>query len=75
MKPCCADPENRRPGPGPRGLNGAQREDETVEHCVVCTCRHYELTVDPLEIGLTFRSINEEKVTYRIPGTSVVFQP
>lgn len=74
MKPCCADPANRLPGPGPRGYSGEPREDEVVEHCRVCTCRHYELTVDPLEIGLTFGSINEDpRPQYRLPGTNILF--
>jgi hypothetical protein len=53
---CCNDPKNIRPGAGPRGSVGLH-EDETVEHCIVCHCRHYELSVDPLEIGLTFGDI------------------
>ena len=77
MNPCCADPANRLPGPGPRGLAGEPREDEAVEHCRVCTCRHYELTVDPLEIGLTFGTVGAEVVPPRrlqkLPGTNILF--
>ena len=78
MKACCADPENRRAGPGPRGYAGEQREDEAVEHCSVCTCRHYELTVDPVHIGLTFNDIGTDvpaapRPPLRLPGTNIVF--
>lgn len=54
---CCNDPANIQPGAGPRGLQGALHEDESVVHCTVCHCRHYDLAVDPLEIGLIFGDI------------------
>jgi hypothetical protein len=79
METCCADPANRRPGPGPRGYTGEPREDEAVEHCGVCTRRHYELTVDPLEIGLVFSDIGGAQVPSpprlqkTLPGTNILF--
>lgn len=47
---CCADPGNREDGPGPRG--GETPDDMTVTHCRVCDCRHFEVTVDPVLIGV-----------------------
>jgi hypothetical protein len=54
---CCNQLENMRPGPGPRGFSGKPMADERVEHCIVCHCRHYEFTVDPLKIGLKVSDI------------------
>lgn len=53
MNECCSQPENRREGAGPRGLpDGEPAADVVVTHCVVCGCRHFEVAVDPLELGL-----------------------
>lgn len=51
MNLCCEDPANREAGPGPRGMEGAPSE-VTVTHCTVCECRHYEVEVDPLHLGV-----------------------
>jgi len=42
--------ENRADGPGPRG--GEEREGLRITHCVVCECRHFEVTLEPGELGL-----------------------
>jgi len=47
---CCKDPANREDGPGPRG--GEVAEGLSVTHCQVCGRRHFELTVDPGQLGL-----------------------
>jgi hypothetical protein len=55
MNECCQQPENRRDGPGLRGAE--EREGLSVTHCVVCECRHFDLEVDPLEIGIEGQSL------------------
>ena len=50
--PCCADLSNRN---APVAHEG--REDLAVSTCKVCGRRHFELTVDPLEIGLAFSDL------------------
>jgi hypothetical protein len=57
MRECCKKPENRQPGPHPSRAEPTLHADETLEHCTVCAGHHYELSVDPLTIGLTFSDI------------------
>lgn len=58
VKACCANPENRAEGAGPRGLGGhTPPEGVTVTHCAVCECRHFEVDVDPLVLNLTGASL------------------
>ena len=45
LYPCCADRSNRV-------LQPPEREDEKFERCGVCNRRHFEITVDPVKIGL-----------------------
>jgi hypothetical protein len=54
MKACCADPANRREGLGPRGDIGGwqERDDVTVTHCVICSCRHMEAVAEAGEFGV-----------------------
>lgn len=52
MNYCCANPENRAEGAGPRGLDAPPPADVTVTHCTVCGCRHFEVTVDPGQLGV-----------------------
>jgi hypothetical protein len=47
MEPCCQDLENRTE---PEPVD--ERPDLTITRCKVCGRRHFELTVDPGEIGL-----------------------
>ncbi len=47
MEPCCEDPENRTE---PEPVD--DRKDLTLTRCKVCGRRHFELAVDPGEIGL-----------------------
>jgi hypothetical protein len=53
MKECCQDLDNRAPGPGPRGVweGVREREDLVITHCTICDCRHFEVVVDPVELG------------------------
>lgn len=44
MKPCCEQSENREVV--------EDQKDLRVERCKECGCRHFELTVDPGELGL-----------------------
>lgn len=48
MEPCCQDLENRSEPAHP----DPERTDLTVTVCKVCGRRHFELTVDPLVIGV-----------------------
>lgn len=57
MNPCCENPENREDGAGPRGLEAPPPEGVTVTHCRVCTCRHFEATIDPMELGVLGSSL------------------
>lgn len=52
MKPCCEIVENRRPGPGPRGLEAPPPPEVTVTHCVVCECRHFDVEVEAGMVGV-----------------------
>lgn len=44
MKPCCEKPDNREVV--------EQTEDHKVERCKVCGAKHYELSVDPIILGV-----------------------
>lgn len=44
MERCCQQPENRE--------TVDQKDGLTVQKCVVCGRKHYELTVDPVKVGL-----------------------
>lgn len=44
MKPCCADPANL--------VAAYERPDLIVKTCTICGCRHFELTVDPIPLGV-----------------------
>lgn len=44
MEPCCANPENRK--------TIEDRGDLIVQKCTVCGRRHFELTIDPVEVGI-----------------------
>jgi hypothetical protein len=57
MNACCENLENRADGPGPRGLDAEPPEDVTVTHCTVCECRHFEASIDPLELGVSGASL------------------
>lgn len=57
MKPCCADPANRREGLGPRGDANGFREGPEVSHCVICSCRHVEATLEPGKLGVTGKAL------------------
>lgn len=49
MEPCCENLENRsEPEVDP------ERPDIVVTRCLVCGRRHFELTVDPGELGIKF---------------------
>lgn len=50
MNDCCENLANRAPGSGPRG--GEEQEGLTITHCLVCGCRHFELTVDLGMVGV-----------------------
>ena len=43
---CCNDPENLLPH------HETEMPDLTAVKCQVCGCRHFELSVDPGEIGV-----------------------
>ena len=49
MEPCCENPENRE--------TVEDRGDLTVQKCTVCDRKHYELTVDPVEVGVKGRGM------------------
>ena len=44
MEPCCANQENR--------LTVEQNGSVVVQKCKVCGRRHFELTVDPVQVGV-----------------------
>jgi hypothetical protein len=44
MSPCCEQPENRE--------TLERRGDLIVQKCKVCGRKHYELTLDPVEVGV-----------------------
>lgn len=45
MQPCCADKANRsEPQEQENGL--------TIQTCLVCNRRHFELAVDPIHLGV-----------------------
>ena len=44
VKPCCKNPVNL--------IEHRERPDLVVKKCIVCGCRHFELTVSPGQIGL-----------------------
>jgi len=54
---CCNDPANLAEGPGPRGLDHTPPEEVVVVHCTVCTCRHFEATLDPGKFGVVGESV------------------
>jgi hypothetical protein len=45
VKDCCKDPANRTEAE--QLPNGA-----TLQKCTVCGCRHFELAVDPVQVGV-----------------------
>jgi hypothetical protein len=47
MSPCCENPENRE--------TVEEREDLTVQRCKECGRRHYEVTLEPVEIGVKIK--------------------
>lgn len=49
LQPCCADESNRTE---PEKVD--DRSDLVITKCTVCGRRHFELTVDPLTIGIKF---------------------
>jgi len=47
MNECCQQKEN---------LKVIEKTvDKEVKQCQVCGCRHFELSVDPVKIGVTFK--------------------
>ena len=55
-KECCKDPGNlyRRPN------DPEERKDLIIMRCKVCECRHFELSVDPLELNLKGKPVGGE---------------
>lgn len=49
-KPCCLEPGNLENVPD-------ERPDITVNVCRECGCRHIELSVDPVELGVKVESL------------------
>lgn len=45
MKECCQKIENREPQP-------SDKPDLTIFKCKFCGCRHFELSVDPGNLGI-----------------------
>ena len=47
---CCQQDENLKQQPG-----DPQRKDLVVLMCAVCHRRHYELTIDPVDVGMVLK--------------------
>lgn len=47
MNECCANPNNLE-------VVEDERPDVVVRQCKVCSCRHIEFGIDPVEIGMEF---------------------
>lgn len=45
-KPCCKNPLNLAPF--------QVRKDLVIRRCNLCGCRHFELTIEPGQLGLKF---------------------
>lgn len=45
VKPCCQIPENLE-------QRDSGRADMILRVCLVCGCRHREVTIDPLQVGV-----------------------
>lgn len=56
LRPCCQDPANR--------VLVTKADDKQMEQCKVCNAKHYEFTVDPIEVGITGADLNGPKKTY-----------
>ena len=50
IKECCKDSNNLK-------QEESGKSDLTMYRCVVCKCRHFELTVDPEHFGLVGSSL------------------
>jgi hypothetical protein len=53
MNACCEQPENRSEREQVEG-----KADLTVTRCTICGRRHFEITVDPGQVGLKVASLS-----------------
>lgn len=56
VKDCCQRPENLRVITHQEAGVGFNK-DTVIKRCAVCQCRHFEMSVDPIPLGVAGASI------------------